>query len=69
MKFAVASDLVLVVESSLRYFFLFSLQYIMLVKVRFGESQKYVKVAETEEGFEDYNTFLQKGWYYFFTQP
>lgn len=23
----------------------------MLVKVRYGESQKYVKVAETEEGY------------------
>ncbi|XP_031178593.1 uncharacterized protein LOC116066575 isoform X2 [Sander lucioperca] len=32
----------------------------MLVKVRFGSSQKYVKVAETEEGYEDYNTFIQK---------
>ncbi|XP_059417045.1 uncharacterized protein LOC132152250 [Carassius carassius] len=32
----------------------------MLVKVRFGETQKYVKVAQTEEGYEDYNTFLQK---------
>lgn len=47
---------------------LFSSQYIMLVKVRFGESQKYVKVAKNEEGYEDFNTFLQKGWYYFFTQ-
>ncbi|KAK5933448.1 hypothetical protein CgunFtcFv8_013928 [Champsocephalus gunnari] len=32
----------------------------MLVKVRYGESQKYVKVAETEEGYESYSTFLQK---------
>ncbi|CAL8271733.1 unnamed protein product [Lota lota] len=32
----------------------------MLVKVRFGSSQKYVKVAETEGGYEDYNTFIQK---------
>ncbi|AWP15702.1 Hypothetical protein SMAX5B_018129 [Scophthalmus maximus] len=32
----------------------------MLVKVRFGESQKYVKVAETEEGYDDYDTFVQK---------
>ncbi|XP_035018982.1 uncharacterized protein LOC118113392 [Hippoglossus stenolepis] len=32
----------------------------MLVKVRYGESQKYVKVAETEEGYDDFNTFLQK---------
>ncbi|KAG7313896.1 hypothetical protein KOW79_022392 [Hemibagrus wyckioides] len=32
----------------------------MLVKVRFGENQKYVKVAKTEEGYEDFNTFLQK---------
>ncbi|KAI9547953.1 hypothetical protein NQZ68_012970 [Dissostichus eleginoides] len=32
----------------------------MLVKVRYGESQKYVKVAETEEGYERYSTFLQK---------
>ncbi|XP_019115208.2 uncharacterized protein LOC109138679 [Larimichthys crocea] len=32
----------------------------MLVKVRFGESQKYVKVAKNEEGYEDFNTFLQK---------
>ncbi|KAJ4940677.1 hypothetical protein JOQ06_026973 [Pogonophryne albipinna] len=31
----------------------------MLVKVRYGESQKYVKVAETEEGYESYSTFLQ----------
>ena len=38
----------------------------MLVKVRYGESQKYVKVAETEEGYEDYNTFLQKGLDYLF---
>lgn len=35
----------------------------MLVKVRFGESQKYVKVAETEEGYDDYDTFVQKGGY------
>ncbi|KAG7318554.1 hypothetical protein KOW79_018309 [Hemibagrus wyckioides] len=28
----------------------------MLVKVRFEESQKYVKVAKTEEGYEDFNT-------------
>ncbi|KAG7505294.1 hypothetical protein JOB18_028427 [Solea senegalensis] len=34
--------------------------YIMLVKVRFGETQKYVKVAETEDGYDDFNTFLQK---------
>ncbi|XP_051795507.1 uncharacterized protein LOC127537497 isoform X3 [Acanthochromis polyacanthus] len=33
---------------------------IMLVKVRFGETQKYVKVAETEDGYDDFNTFLQK---------
>ncbi|XP_056268773.1 uncharacterized protein LOC130192693 [Pseudoliparis swirei] len=32
----------------------------MLVKVRFGSSQKYVKVAETEAGYEDYNTFIEK---------
>ncbi|XP_041828521.1 uncharacterized protein LOC121643521 [Melanotaenia boesemani] len=32
----------------------------MLVKVRFGEIQKYVKVAQTNEGYEDFNTFLQK---------
>ncbi|XP_034061589.1 uncharacterized protein LOC117539500 [Gymnodraco acuticeps] len=32
----------------------------MLVKVRYGESQKYVKVSETEEGYESYSTFLQK---------
>ncbi|KAK1903732.1 ATP phosphoribosyltransferase regulatory subunit [Dissostichus eleginoides] len=32
----------------------------MLVKVRYGERQKYVKVAETEEGYESYSTFLQK---------
>lgn len=32
----------------------------MLVKVRFGERQKYVRVAETEEGYEDFDTFLQK---------
>ena len=37
----------------------------MLVKVRFGPSQKYVKVAETEEGYEDFNKFIQKGLYYF----
>lgn len=37
----------------------------MLVKVRFGETQKYVKVAQTEEGYEDYNTFLQKGFHQF----
>ncbi|KAM7399910.1 hypothetical protein PAMP_019146 [Pampus punctatissimus] len=34
--------------------------YIMLVKVRFGGTQKYVKVAETEDGYDDFNTFLQK---------
>ncbi|MED6263944.1 hypothetical protein CHARACLAT_009774, partial [Characodon lateralis] len=33
--------------------------FIMLVKVRFGEMQKYVKVAETEDGY-DFNTFLQE---------
>ncbi|CAJ1048612.1 uncharacterized protein LOC111571121 isoform X3 [Xyrichtys novacula] len=32
----------------------------MLVKVRFRETQKYVKVAETEDGYDDFNTFLQK---------
>ncbi|XP_030588577.1 uncharacterized protein LOC115782519 isoform X1 [Archocentrus centrarchus] len=32
----------------------------MLVKVRFGETQKYVKVAETEDGYDDFSTFLQK---------
>lgn len=31
----------------------------MLVKERFEESQKYVEVAETEEGCEDYNTFFR----------
>ncbi|KAK5914049.1 hypothetical protein CgunFtcFv8_008516 [Champsocephalus gunnari] len=31
----------------------------MLVKVRYGESQKCVKVAETED-YESYSTFLQK---------
>ncbi|KAM7380002.1 hypothetical protein PAMP_003332 [Pampus punctatissimus] len=36
--------------------------YIMLVKVRFGGTQKYVKVAETEDDYDDFNTFLQKGW-------
>ena len=36
----------------------------MLVKVRFGETQKYVKVAETEDGYDDFNTFLLKGWQY-----
>lgn len=37
----------------------------MLVKVRFGEIQKYVKVAETEEGYDSFDTFLQKGWQQF----
>lgn len=32
----------------------------MLVKVRFEESQKYVEVAETEEGCEDDSTFFRK---------
>lgn len=43
---------------------LFLLQYILLVKVRFGETQKYVKVADTEEGWEDFNTFTQKGYHF-----
>ncbi|XP_077439108.1 uncharacterized protein LOC144062000 [Vanacampus margaritifer] len=32
----------------------------MLVKVKFGESQKYVKVAQAENGYEDFSIFLQK---------
>ncbi|XP_071399447.1 uncharacterized protein [Centroberyx affinis] len=36
------------------------LPFVMLVKVKFGETQKYVKVAETGDGYDDFNTFLQK---------
>lgn len=51
-------------DDVVRVSILFFLQFVMLVKVKFGETQKYVKVTETEDGYDDFNTFLKKGWHH-----